>query len=106
MAATYAIIDDRTCQYRVRPGERVRLAYNPQWQPQTSVTFANVCALGGAPPRIGTPYVAGASVTARVLGEVGGPKLVIQKFRRRKNSRRRTGFRAKFTEVEIESIQD
>ncbi|MEZ5963383.1 MAG: 50S ribosomal protein L21 [Planctomycetota bacterium] len=105
MAATYAIFVDRTQQYRVSPGERVRLAYNPQWQPQASVTFDDVCAVGGEAPRIGAPYVAGASVTAKVVGEVAGPKLVVQKFRRRKNSRRRTGFRAKYTEVRIESIQ-
>lgn len=105
MAANYAIFVDRTQQYRVAPGERVRLAYNPTWQPQASVTFDQVCAVGGASPRIGQPYVDGASVTAKVVGEVAGPKLVIQKFRRRKNSRRRTGFRAKFTEVQIESIQ-
>lgn len=105
MAATYAIFEDRTLQYRVTPGERVRLAFNPDWQPQASVTFDKICAVGGATPRIGAPYVGGASVTAKVIGDVAGPKLVIQKFRRRKNSRRRTGFRAKFTEVEIQGIE-
>ncbi len=104
MAATYAIIEDRTLQYRVSPGERVRLAFNDTWQPDAAVTFDKVCAVGGGTPRIGAPYVQGVSVTAKVIGEIAGPKLVIQKFRRRKNSRRRTGFRAVFTEVEIQSI--
>lgn len=105
MAAPYAIFEDRTQQYRVTPGERVRLAFHPTWQPQETVTFGNVCAVGGESPRIGAPFVSGVTVTATVVGEVAGPKLVVQKFRRRKNSRRRTGFRAKFTEVEIQSIQ-
>ncbi|HLU38571.1 MAG TPA: 50S ribosomal protein L21 [Planctomycetota bacterium] len=104
MAATYAIIEDRSLQYRVRPGERVRLAFHEAWQPDEAVTFDKVCLVGGDTARIGRPYVEGASVTARVVGRVAGPKLVIQKFRRRKNSRRRTGFRAVFTEVEIQSI--
>lgn len=105
MAATYAVFEDRTQQYRVAPGERVLLAFNDSWQPQASVTFDKVCVVGGGSPKIGAPYVGGASVKAKVLGVVAGPKLVIQKFRRRKNSRRRTGFRARFTEVQIESIQ-
>jgi large subunit ribosomal protein L21 len=105
MAATYAIIEDRTLQYRVIPGERVRLAFNGAWQPDEAVTFDKVCLVGGGSPRLGAPYVSGASVTAKVVGNVAGRKLVIQKFRRRKNSRRRTGFRPKFTEVVIESIQ-
>jgi large subunit ribosomal protein L21 len=104
MAATYAIIEDRTLQYRVAPGERVRLAFNDTWAADADVTFDKVCAVGGGTARIGTPYVSGASVTAKVIGEVAGPKLTIQKFRRRKNSRRRTGFRAVFTEVEIQAI--
>lgn len=104
MAATYAIIEDRTQQYRVAAGERVRLAFNDIWKPNAAITFDRVCAVGGGVPRIGTPYVKGVSVTAKVIGEVAGPKIVIQKFRRRKNSRRRTGFRAMFTEVEIQSI--
>jgi hypothetical protein len=61
------------------------------------MSFDKVCLVGGGrwgDPRIGTPHVAGASVTGKVLGEIAGPKLVIQKFKRRKNQRRRTGFGA------------
>ena len=54
--------------------------------------------------KVGTPHVEGASVAAKVLRQVKGPKLFIGHFRRRKNSKKRTGFRAKYTEVEIESI--
>jgi large subunit ribosomal protein L21 len=44
-------------------------------------------------------------VTAKVVGLVQGPKLVVQKFRRRKNERRRTGHRQMFTRVVIDKIQ-
>jgi large subunit ribosomal protein L21 len=54
--------------------------------------------------RLGQPTVNGATVTASVVGETKGEKLVVQKFRRRKNSRRRTGHRQKFTLVKITKI--
>jgi large subunit ribosomal protein L21 len=65
-----------------------------------------VCLVGGeGQGRIGAPYVAGASVTAKVVRQqLKGEKVTIGKFRRRKNSRRRTGFRARYTEVQIEAI--
>jgi len=55
--------------------------------------------------KIGTPAVEGASVTAEVLGTSQGPKLVVQKLRRRKNSRRKTGHRQLYTQVKISKIQ-
>lgn len=54
--------------------------------------------------KLGTPNVAGAVVTATVLGDTQGEKVYVQKFRRRKNSRRRTGHRQKYTKVKIVSI--
>ena len=54
--------------------------------------------------RLGTPALSGAKVTAKVLGMEKGEKLYIQKFRRRKNSKRRTGHRQKYTRVEIAEI--
>ena len=47
----------------------------------------------------------GATVTASVVGNVRGKKLYIQKFKRRKNMRRRTGFRAHYTEIRVDGIQ-
>ena len=69
------------------------------------LTFDKVCLVGGeGAGKIGTPFVSGASVTAKVVRQIKGPKVVIGKYKRRKNSRRRTGFRAQFTVVQIESI--
>ena len=50
------------------------------------------------------PALTGATVKADVLGPQQGKKLVIQKLRRRKNSRRKTGFRAIYTRVRIGEI--
>jgi large subunit ribosomal protein L21 len=102
----HAILEDRNQQYRVAEGDRVLIAFNRELEQGSMVQFDKVCAITGDTPQVGEPYVEGASVTAKVIcAEVKGPKLVVQKFKRRKNYRRRTGFRARFTEVRIESIQ-
>ena len=53
---------------------------------------------------VGQPQIAGATVSAEVLGRVQGPKLVVQKFRRRKNYAKKQGHRQGFTEVRIHDI--
>ena len=101
----YAVIEDRNQQYRVAPGDRVLVSLNADLQPGASVTFDKVCVVGGGSSvKVGTPFVNGATVTGVVVGVVKGPKLVVQKYRRRKNERRRTGFRARYTEVRIEAV--
>jgi large subunit ribosomal protein L21 len=54
--------------------------------------------------KVGKPAVAGASVAAEVLDQEMGDKIYIQKMRRRKNFRRRTGHRQKYTRVRIGAI--
>ena len=100
----YAVVSDRNQQFKAVPGERVLIALNDGLEPGSVVTFDQVCAVGGDAPRFGAPFVKGVTVTAKVLGVVKGPKLVVAKFRRRKASKRRTGFRARFTQIQIESI--
>ena len=56
-------------------------------------------------PKVGTPVVEGAKVTASVIAEVKGVKLVIQKYRRRKNSRVKKGHRQKYLRIKIEKIE-
>jgi large subunit ribosomal protein L21 len=101
----YAVVDDRNQQFRAEPGMRIQIAHNETLEPGASITFDKICLVTGDKAQIGSPYCDGVTVTAKVLGDVKGPKLIIQKIRRRKNSRRRTGFRAKFTVVQIESIE-
>ena len=69
------------------------------------VTFDKVLVVSGdTGTTIGKPHVDGASVVGTVLGVSQGPKLVVQHFRRRKNSRRKTGHRQLYTKVKIEKI--
>ncbi|HEX5445586.1 MAG TPA: 50S ribosomal protein L21 [Pirellulales bacterium] len=100
----YAIIADGGRQYRVSEGDELLVDYRDT-QKGEQVTFGRVLAVGGDSPRLGQPSVDGAVVKAEVLGPELGPKLVVQKLRRRKNSRRKTGHRQLFTRVRIQAIE-
>ena len=103
----YAVLDDRNQQYRVAAGDRIKIHLRSDSNEGETLTFDKVCAIGGDSDnagRVGTPFVSGASVTAKVVRNVKGPKVIIGKFRRRKNSRKRNGFRAQYTMVQIEAI--
>lgn len=100
----YAVISDGGRQYTVREGQELAVDYRDIAAGQT-LEFGDVLAAGeGASLRVGKPTLAGVRVSAEVLGVQQGPKLVVQKFRRRKNSRRRTGHRQMFTKVRITGI--
>jgi large subunit ribosomal protein L21 len=100
----YAIIVDGGRQYRVQEGMELDVDFRDLAAGE-KVTFEKVLAVGeGAGLKLGSPTVSGASVTASVIGTEQDKKLYIQKFRRRKNSRRRTGHRQSYTRVKIETI--
>ena len=101
----YAIIRDGSRQYKVEEGQELRLDYRDA--PKGSeIVFSEVLAVGGEKePKRGTPTLSGAQVTGEVLGIEQGDKLTVQKFRRRKNSRRRTGHRQLYTRVKIGKIK-
>ena len=100
----YAIISDGNRQYKVEEGQELVVDYRDVPAGE-QVTFDRVLAVGGdGDAKLGSPLVSGASVTAEVLGPEKGEKLVIQKLRRRKNMRRKTGCRQIYTRVRIASI--
>ena len=100
----YAIIVDGGRQYRVEPGMEVDVDYRDVPQGE-DITFEKVLAVSGNDGMtLGSPTVAGATVTASVVGPKLDKKIYVQKFRRRKNSRRRTGHRQIHTRVKIEKI--
>jgi large subunit ribosomal protein L21 len=102
----FAIIEDGSRQYRIGNGDLLTVDYRAASNEGDSLTFDRVLlANAGGSSVIGQPVIDGASVTAEVVtGEFKGPKLEIQKFRRRKNSRRHTGHRQKHTVVRITGI--
>ncbi len=106
----YAIIESSGTQIKVSQGDEVEidLVDGGEGSIGSTLTFDKVLLISGADgksPRIGTPYVSGASVTAEILdAEVMGPKLRIQYFQAKKGSRRRTGHRQRYTSVKITGI--
>lgn len=100
----YAIIEDGHRQLKVEEGQQLDIDFR-DLPAGDEVKFERVLAFrddNGL--KIGRPTVDSVVVTAKVLSVAQGPKLVIQKFRRRKNYRRRTGHRQLYTRVVIEKI--
>lgn len=100
----YAIISDGGRQFKVEEGQQLDVDYRDV-SVGDQVQFDHVLACrDDAELRVGRPLLEGASVTAEVLSVVQGPKVVIQKARRRKTYRRKTGHRQIYTRVKIAKI--
>lgn len=101
----YAIIEDNGQQYTVRKGELLTIDLKDAAEAE-SIVFDRVLAVRtDSELKVGAPTLPGAKVTATVVGETKGPKIVIRKFRRRKNYRRKQGHRQHYTQVRIETIE-
>jgi large subunit ribosomal protein L21 len=100
----YAIIEDGSRQLKVEEGQELDIDYR-DLSAGEAITFDRVLAVRDeAGLKLGRPALAGATVAAKVVSLVQGPKLVVQKFRRRKTYRRRTGHRQLHTRIVIEKI--
>ena len=102
----YAIIADGGRQYKVEEGQELAIDFRGELSAGEQLTFDKVLAIsnGEGDLKLGAPTVEGASVLAEVVGAAKGEKLVVQKIRRRKNSRRKTGHRSIHTRVKISKI--
>ena len=100
----YAIFDACGKQYRVSVGDKIRIEKCPNNEGE-SLTFDHVLLIGNDDSvKVGTPVVAGASVVAKVLGHGKEDKVIVFKYKRKKNYRRFRGHRQQFTDVLIEGI--
>ena len=101
----YAIISDSGKQFKVEEGQELDIDFRDAAKGE-ELKFDRVLAVSGEDGlKLGSPTVDGASVSAEVLGVQQGEKLVVQKIRRRKNSRRKTGHRQMYTRVRIGKIE-
>ena len=100
----YAVIKTGGKQYRVTVGEKLKVEQIPA-DVDSQITIDQVFLVGeGESVKIGTPVVAGASVTATVVSHGRHDKVKIFKMRRRKHYQKHQGHRQNYTELRIEAI--
>jgi large subunit ribosomal protein L21 len=99
----FAVIKTGGRQYRVVPDDVLEIG-KIAGDVGTIVQLGEVLLVGGEQPVLGAPTVAGASVAAEVLQHKRGPKVISFKKRRRKNSRRKRGYRDEITVLRITEI--
>jgi large subunit ribosomal protein L21 len=99
----FAVIKTGGRQYRVVPDDVLEIG-KIAGDVGTIVQLGEVLVLGGDTPTLGVPTVAGATVAAEVLQHKRGPKVISFKKRRRKNSRRKRGYRDEITVLRITEI--
>jgi len=99
----YAVFQTGGKQYRVTEGDTVRVEKLPG-QVGDAITFKEVLLVGGESLKVGQPLVKGAQVDAKIALHDRAKKIVVFKFRRRKNYRRKQGHRQPFTTLQITAI--
>jgi large subunit ribosomal protein L21 len=98
----FAVIKTGGKQYRVAAEDKLQVA-RLAGEPGQIVELTDVLMVGGDTPTLGNP-VSGATVAAEIIAHERGPKIIAFKKRRRKNSRRKRGYRESFTLIRITEI--
>ncbi len=99
----FAVFKTGGKQYRVAADDVLKVA-TVKGEPGEIVEFGEVLLVGGDTVTLGAPTVSGATVAAELLQHGRGPKIIAFKKRRRKNSRRKRGYREEFTLLRITEI--
>jgi large subunit ribosomal protein L21 len=103
MKTMFAVIKTGGRQYRVVPDDVLEIG-KIDGDVGTIVQLSEVLVVGGDTPVLGIPTVKGASVAAEVLQHKRGPKVIAFKKRRRKNSRRKRGYRDELSVIRVTEI--
>jgi len=102
---TYAVFRTAGKQFRAEKGVTLKVP-KLAGEPGSKVTFDDVLLAGdGEKVKAGKPSVKGAKVTAQIVRHGKGDKVVVFKFRRRENYRRKAGHRQGFTEIKITEVK-
>jgi len=100
----YAVIKTGGKQYRVAPGEKIKIEQIPA-DVGSQIVIDQVLMVGeGESVKVGNPLVSGAKVTATVMSHGRGDKVRIFKLRRRKHYQKTQGHRQNYTEIRVEAI--
>lgn len=99
-----AIVRTGGKQYRVEPGSVIRVE-KLEAEVGGDIELPEVLLLGrGKDAKVGTPLIDGAKVKGTVTSHGRGPKIIVYKFKRRKNYRRKAGHRQPYTEIHVKEI--
>jgi large subunit ribosomal protein L21 len=102
--STFAIIESGGKQYRVSAGTKVKIE-KLDAEPGGSVSFDKVLLqVDDEKVKIGTPYIPGAKVAAKISREGRNRKVIVFKYHSKTRQRKKKGHRQPFTEVEVTSI--
>jgi large subunit ribosomal protein L21 len=100
----YAVVRTGGKQYRVSPGDLVEVERLPAAAGDTIELAEVLLTSAGGAIRVGTPTVAGARVTAKVVEHAKAKKILVFKMKRRKNERRKRGHRQRTTTLRVLEI--
>ncbi|NLZ44659.1 MAG: 50S ribosomal protein L21 [Clostridia bacterium] len=101
----YAVVECGGKQYRVAPGDVITVEKLPQEEGQ-EVVLDRVLLLGGEEGvRVGKPLVEGAKVTAKVVDHGKAKKILVFKYKPKKNYRKRYGHRQPYTRLQIQAVE-
>ena len=101
----FAIVSIAGQQFKIEEGQEL-FVHNLQEEEGAQITFNDVLLIGkDSNTQVGTPLVDSASVTATVLGQQKGDKVIVFKKKRRKGYKVKNGHRQLFTKIKIDSIK-
>ena len=100
----YAVIKAGGHQYKVSQGDVVTVDFLKDAKEGETVTFDQVLLVGGDKTVVGQPLVAGAKVEAVVKQQTRNPKIIVFKFKRRKDYKRTKGHKQPVTVLEVSKI--
>jgi len=99
----YAVVEINGKQYRAEKGATLTVDLFDA-EPGSALSIDKVLLLSGDTVKVGSPYVSGVSVKAVVEEEVKGDKIVVFKYKAKKDYRRKTGHRQRYTVIKVEDI--
>ena len=100
----YAIIETGGKQYKVQTGDVIYIEKVAN-EEGSSIEFNNVLAISGDTYTIGNPLVKGAKVCGTVLAQGRAKKVIVYKYKAKKNERKKNGHRQDYTKVQIDDIK-
>ncbi len=101
----FAIVETGSKQYRVAPGDVIQVEKLPVEEGAQVELDRVLCLAQDEDVKVGTPYLEGVKVKAQVLRHGKGRKIIVMKYKKRKNYRRKKGHRQLFTELKITDIE-